>query len=162
MKKQILILTAILLVFTTCRKKSDISITAWNYALGEPIANAEIAIMEVKYKGGLFSAGTECREIAHATTDANGQCFFSNLKLKKEQNVQYAAKIKYSYAKNTFYNCNVTENSEIKLENSNNKILNSSTYDCFFKVNYLNALNPSISGDSLVVAINGPKYEVPG
>ena len=162
MKKQILILVAILLVFTTCRKKSNISITAWNYALGEPITNAEVIIIESQYKGGLFNAGTQCKEIAHATTDANGQCFFDNLKLKKNQNVQYAAKIKYSYDKSDNYHCNVTENSEIKLENSNNKVLNSSTYDCFFKVQFNNLLNPSQTNDSIAIGIISPKYEVPG
>lgn len=161
MKKQILILITILLVFTTCRKKSDITITAWNYALGEPIANAEVIIIESQYIGGLFNAGTKCKEIAQATTDANGQCFFSNLKLKKDNSIQYAAKIKYSYGKSDRYNCNVTENSEVKLEKMNKLVLNSSTYDCSFKVQYNNMFNPGVNGDSLILSISSPRYEVP-
>jgi hypothetical protein len=130
--------------------------------LGEPIANAEVAIFEVKYKGGLFSAGTECKEIVHATTNGEGKCVFNNLKLKKNNGVQYAAKIKYSYGKADFYNCNVTENSEVKLEKMNNLVLNSSTYDCFFKVQTNNLLTPSQPGDSLIASIASPKYVVPG
>jgi hypothetical protein len=157
------LLTFILLLFllSTCRKKSDIVITAYNYAMGEPIADAEVIIVESKLSGGLFSATSECKEIAKATTDGNGKCVFNDLKLKKNKNVQYAAKIKYSYGKNDSYNCNVTENSKVNLGN-NNLVLNSSTYDCFFKVQYNNALNPSISGDSLIVYMTSPKYEVPG
>jgi len=159
MRKLFLVLPALL--FFTCRKKSDISITAYNYALGEPIANAEVIIVESKINGSLFSASTECKEIAHATTDANGQCIFTDLKLKKKQSVQYAAKVKYSYGKSDSYNCNVTENSEVKL-GENNLVLNSSTYDCFFKIQYNNALNPSQAGDSIIVYMTSPKYDVPG
>ncbi|MCA0430496.1 MAG: hypothetical protein LCH32_08335 [Bacteroidetes bacterium] len=151
----------ILIVFTTCRKKSDITITAWNYAMAEPITNAEVAIFEVKYKGGLFSAGTECKEIAHATTDANGQCFFSNLKLNKNNGLQYAAKVKYSYGKADFYNCNVTENSEVKVLNKNDLTLNSSDYDAFIKFQFNNILNPSISGDSIWFSSKTRAYNLP-
>lgn len=161
MKKQILILVAILLVFTTCRKKSDISITAWNYALGEPIANAEIMIVESQYKGGLFNAGTECKEIAIATTDANGQCFFNNLKLKTKSSVQYAAKIKYSYGKPDLYNCNVTENSEVKVEKTNKLVLNSSSYKSYIRVYFNNILKPSQLKDSIWYALKRPVYQAP-
>jgi hypothetical protein len=150
-----------LLTLITCKKKSSITVKAYNYAMGEPIANAEVIIVESKIEGGLFSATSDCKEVAHATTDANGQCVFTDLKLKKKQSVQYAAKIKYSYGKSDLYNCNVTENSEIKL-GSNNLVLNSSTYDCFFKVQYNNLLNPSQVGDSMIVSISSPKYEVLG
>ncbi len=161
MKKLILILLPILIILTACRKKSDISITAWNYALAEPIAGAEIAIFEVEYQGGLFNPGINCKEIAHATTDNNGKCIFNDLKLKKNKKLQHAAKIKYAYGKEQFYNCNVTKNSEVKLGN-NNLILNSSDFSCFFKVQYNNLLTPSQLGDSLIVSLSTPKYEVPG
>jgi hypothetical protein len=151
----------LLFLLIACRKKSDITITAWNYALAEPIANSEVIIVESQYKGGLFNAGTECKEIAKATTDANGQCVFSNLKLKTKSSLQYAAKIKYSYGKSEYYNCNVTANSEVKLGN-NDIVLNSSTYECYFKVQYNNLLNPSILGDSMAIGLISPKYEVPG
>lgn len=156
-----ILIVFILIVFTTCRKKSDITITAWNYALGEPIANAEVIIIESQYKGGLFNAGIQCKEIAHATTDGEGKCVFNNLKLKKNNGVQYAAKIKYSYGKSDNYNCNVTENSEVKLERTNNLVLNSSTYDCFLKVQFNNLLNPSQPNDSIAIGLISPKYEVP-
>ena len=152
----------ILCLFTTCRKKSDIEITAYNYALGEPIADAEVIIVESKLRGGLFSASAECEEIAHATTDANGRCAFDNLKLKTKKGVQYAAKIKYSYGKDDFFNCNVTQNSEVEKAGANNLVLNSSTYDCYFKVKINNLLDPSISGDSLYEYATSPRYEVPG
>jgi hypothetical protein len=160
MKKLVFLIPVIILLYT-CRKKSDISITAWNYALAEPIANAEVGIFEVEYQGGLFNAGTKCKEVAHATTDNEGKCFFNSIKLKKNKKVQYSAKVKYSYGKDDRYNCNVTENSEVKLGN-NNLVLNNSAYDCFFKVQYNNLLNPSQLGDSLIVSLSTPKYEVPG
>lgn len=151
----------VLLFFTTCRKKSDVTITAWNYALAEPIANAEVIIVESKFEGGLFNANSTCKEIAKAITDANGKCIFNDIKLKKTKGVQYAAKLKYSYGKSDRYNCNVTENSEVKLGNST-VVLNSSTYDCFFKIQTNNLLTPSLPGDSLIARIKSPKYEVPG
>lgn len=149
-------------LLTTCRKKSDIEITAYNYALGEPIANAEVIIVESTLRGGLFNASSDCREIASATTNKEGRCAFDNLKLKTKKGVQYAAKIKYSYGKSDRYNCNVTQNSEVKKGSSNKLILNSSTYDSYFKVQYNNLLNPSIPGDSIIVYLTSPKYEVPG
>ena len=159
--KNIMLLTTLIFLLSACRKKSDITITAYNYALAEPIANAEVIIVESSYSGNIFSASVKCKQIASATTDANGQCVFNDLKLKKNGSQQYAAKIKYSYGKSDFYNCNVTDNSKISLGN-NNLILNSSDYNAYLRVQYYNTLNPSISGDSLIVSIASPRYTVPG
>lgn len=159
--KKLIVFTMFTILLNACRKKSDIIITAYNYALAEPIANAEVIIVESSYSGNLFSASVKCKQIASATTNANGQCVFNDLKLKKNGSQQYAAKIKYSYGKSDFYNCNVTENSKVSLGN-NDLVLNSSDYDAYFRVHYNNTLNPSISGDSLIVSMANPKYTVPG
>ncbi len=151
----------ILCLFTTCRKKSDIEITAYNYALGEPIVNAEVIIVESTLRGGLFNASSDCKEIASATTDDEGRCAFDNLKLKTKRGIQYAAKLKYSYGKSDRYNCNITENSEVKKDGTSNLILNSSIYDAFFKVQINNLLNPSIPGDSLIVGMMSPEHNAP-
>ena len=153
----------IILVFSllTCRKKSDVNITVYNYAMSEPIAFAEVGIFEVRYKGSIFSASAECKEIAHATADENGRCIFDNVKLKNTKAVQYVAKIKYAYGKAESYNCNVTQNSEVLKTGTNNLVLNNNDFDAYFKVQYNNLLNPSQSGDTLVIGIASPKYSVP-
>ena len=152
-----------ILIFSqfTCRKKSDIIITVYNYALGEPIAYAEVGIFEVRYKGGIFSASAECKEIAHATADVNGRCIFDNVKLKNTKAVQYAAKVKYAYGKVVNYNCNVTQNSELQKTNFNSLVLNNSDFDAYLKVNFINILNPSIIGDSIWIDIKTREYSLP-
>lgn len=153
---------AILCLFTTCRKKSDIEVTAYNYALGEPIANAEVVIMESTPGGRFFSASSDCRKVASAITNNDGRCTFYDLKLKTRKGVQYSAKIRSSYGDRHSYDCSVTEESEVKKNRSGSLILNSSIYSCNFIVRYKNLLNPSIPGDSLYVYIASAKYEVPG
>lgn len=129
-----MVVTAALLLLNSCRKKNDLDITVYNYTLGEPIADAEVVILQVKYRGGLFNASGDCKEIAQAKTDIEGKCRFNNIRLKTTSSVQYAAKVKYAYGKAETYNCNVTENSEIKKRSNNYLVLNASSYECYFKI----------------------------
>ncbi len=152
----------LIMFLSACRKKTDIKVRVYNYALGEPITDAKVVLIKTKLSGGLFSAGYDCKTIEEKTVDADGYCFFSDEKLRTDKTYQYACKIKYAYGKDVRYNCNPTENSVVIAGKTNEKILHDETFDCFFKVIYNNTLNPSISGDSLIVYMTSPIYEVPG
>jgi hypothetical protein len=133
----------------------------YNYALGEPITDAKVVLIKTKLSGGLFSAGYECKNIEEKTVDVNGYCYFEDERLRTDNTYQYACKIKYAYGKEIKYNCNPTENSVILAGKTNEKVLHDETFDCFFKVQYNNMFNPAVNGDSLILSINSPRYEVP-
>ncbi len=152
----------LIMFLSACRKKTDIKVRVYNYALGEPITDAKVVLIKTKLSGGVFSAGYDCKTIEEKTVDADGYCFFNDEKLRTDKTYQYACKIKFAYGKETFYNCTPTENSVVLTGETNDKVLHNETFNCFFKVQYNNLLNPSQTGDSLYVYMTSPKYEVPG
>ena len=154
----------ILLVFTTCKKKTDIKVIAYNYAMGEPISNATIVIVEKKGEngGGIFAGNASCKIIASAITDNNGECYFDKEKLRTNKNLSYFVNISNAYGKDESYPCGGYSVNSIDVGKTNTKIVNDSYIDAYFKVKYVNLLNPSISGDSLNISIAVPKWTVPG
>jgi len=152
-----LILT-LLLSLSTCKRKTTIKVNAYNYALAEPISNASIVLVEKK---DATAGGTSCKVIAEATTDANGECSFEKEKLKIDKKFSYFMAISTAYGKDQSYSCGGNSANYLEVGNTNTKELQSSDFVAYFKVQYTNLLNPSISGDSLVIAVTSPKYTVP-
>ncbi len=110
-----------ILVFTTCKKKTNIKLRVFNYAMNEPITDAKVILIESETSGSLFSAHTTCKTIAESTVDADGYCYFDNERLKK--NGQYACKVSYAYGKPQTNNCTVTQTSKITAGQNNDRIL---------------------------------------
>lgn len=103
-----LLLILILPVFITCKRSTALKVKAFNYALNEPIANANVVIVERK-TSGFLSASYSCKEVANATTDNNGECLFDEEKLKKREAYDYYAVINNAYGKVQYYHVAVKQ-----------------------------------------------------
>lgn len=145
-----------------CKRKTNISLTAYNYALAEPIAGANVVIVERKSGGGVFSPMYSCKEIAKAITDGNGECMFDKERLKTRESYDYFAVVNYAYSKAQSYPCGGKTSGFFNVGKTNSQVLNYSSFECYFKVQTNNILNPSIPGDSISMHISSPKYTVPG
>ena len=147
--------------FLTCRKKTNATAIAFNYALNEPIANATIVLVEKHDGGGIFSSNSACKEIASTTSNTNGECFFDKEKLKTNKKYSYYLAIKNAYGKAQSYSCGGKTSGFLDIGKTNQQILNLSDFDAYFKIQYNNLLNPSQAGDSIAVGVISPKYIVP-
>jgi hypothetical protein len=154
-----LLFISILILFCSCKKKTSIKTQVFNYALGEPIANATIVIVERHQNGW---TNTSCREIASATTDSNGECEFDKEKLRRRGSYDYFLAIGNAYGQPQSYPCGGKTSGFLEVGKNNEQNLNASYFDAFFKVQYNNLLNPSQPGDSLNIYITSPKFSVPG
>lgn len=144
-----------------CKRKTNISLTAYNYALAEPIAGAKVVIIERKSGGGIFSPIFSCKEIAQATTDANGECVFDKTRLKTRESYDYFAVVNYAYGKAQGYPCGGKTSGFFNVGKTNSQVLNYSNFECYLRIQYNNKLNPAQTGDSLYLYISSPKYTVP-
>lgn len=158
-KYVLLILLA--LSFNTCKRSTALKVTAFNYALNEPIANANVVIVERKTSGWL-SASYSCREVANATTDSNGECLFDEEKLKNREAYDYYAVINNAYGKAQYYPCGGKTSGFLAIGKVNEKQIHSENFEAYIKVQYNNLLNPAQAGDSIAVGVITPEYRVPG
>jgi hypothetical protein len=138
-----------------------VHIQVYNYAMGEPIANATVLLLESRVTGGLFSGSSTCKTIASATTNGNGECTFDNEKLRKDKSYLYACNVSYAYGKDQFYTCGQKYGNAIQVGKTNTQVLNVSSFDAYVRVQINNLLSPSSTVDSLVISINTPKYQAP-
>ncbi len=152
-------LLAFLLV--TCKKKTSINVKVYNYALGEPIANATVVLVEKK-DGGIFGGSVGCNEIASAATDSNGDCSFDNEKLKSNKKYDYFFGIKEAYGISESYSCGGKTSGFVIKGKLQETILNASYYNGSIKVQYNNLLNPSLPNDTLYVRITSAFYTILG
>ena len=149
----------VLASLTTCKRKTTITIRVFNPALDEYVANAKVILIERKGEGsgGFLVPAASCKEIAEVTSDANGYCSFDKERLKINNNRTYFCSIKESWGKTQFYTCAGRTSGFIDVGKTQDIIL-SDEADAYVQVQYNNALNPSVSGDSLIVSISGIKY----
>lgn len=145
------------LFFSFCKKKNDITVSVYNYALGEPVSEAKIVITEFTNSDGIFSSKKTCQEKISGTTDQKGYCYFTDVKLKKSNDFTYNVNIKEVYGKSLSYNCG-NLSSKLNINKHNEVHLSCSDFSANFLFNYKNILTPSIPGDSLEFIVFTPKY----
>lgn len=126
--------------------------------MNEYIAGATIVLVERK-DGGLFSE-MNCKEIASAVTDANGECFFDREKLKKNKSFSYFCAVKESWGTKHGYPCAGIAERFIK-KGGTQAWLMTNYEDGFIRVQYNNLLTPSQPNDSLVLTITVVNYYDP-
>jgi hypothetical protein len=163
MKKITYLFLAIVLVsLTTCKRKTTITIRVFNPALDEYVANAKVVLIERKGEGsgGFLVPAASCKEIAEVTSDANGYCSFDKERLKINNNRTYFCSIKESWGKTQFYTCAGRTSGFIDVGKTQDIIV-SDEADGNLQVQFNNALNPSISGDSLIVSLSTIEYPNP-
>jgi hypothetical protein len=160
MKQVILILIVIVISFTACKKETNVDVTVYNYAMGEPVADATVVLLE---QSGTTGSGSNasCKVIATATTDNNGHCVFNKEKLSTSSSYQYACNVSNAYGKDQTYSCGQKSSNLLQVGKTNELTLNLSYFDAYIRVQYNNLLNPSQAGDSLIIGINSPKYQAP-
>jgi hypothetical protein len=156
-----LVALLLLMSISTCKKKTTINVTVFNYAMNEPVANAKVVLVERK-ESGLFTSNASCSEIANATTDANGNCSFDNEKLRSNSSYDYFLAVSNAYGVPQSYPCGGFSAGFLTKGKPQQKTLDASSFDAYFVVQYNNLLNPSQMGDSLVVTITNPQYLIPG
>lgn len=165
-KKSVLIVLLLAIAGSVwhCRKRTGVSVQVYNYALDEPVRGAVVVLVEKKGDagGGIFSGNASCQEVAHTTTDENGYCSFDRERLRTGKKYTYFAAVKEAYGHSQSYPCGGKTSGFLDVGKSNTQTLNTSDYPAYFQVRYNNLLNPSVSGDSLIVAINTPLYMIPG
>ena len=152
----------LLVSLTTCKRKTTITIKVFNPALDEYVANAKVVLIERKGEGsgGFLVPAASCKEVAEATTDANGYCSFDKERLKINSNRTYFCSIKESWGKIQFYTCAGRTSGFIDVGKTQDIIV-SDEADGNLQVQYNNALSPSISGDSLIVWLRTIEYPNP-
>lgn len=154
----------LIVLFSTCKKKTSIKVKVFNYAMAEPIANATVVLVQKKGEdgGGIIAGNADCTEIASATTNGNGECAFDDEKLRSGGKFSYFLAIKNAYGKDQNYPCGGKTSGFIEKGATQETILSATYFDAYIKVQYNNLLNPSQVDDSLIVAITSPQYTVPG
>ena len=149
-----------IVLFTSCKKETNIDVTVYNYAMAEPVADATVVLLEQTGDAG-GGSGASCKVIATATTDNNGHCVFSKEKLRTSSSYKYACNVSFAYGKDQTYTCGQKASNLLQVGKTNELTLNLSTFDAYVRVQINNELNPSQSGDSLIIGINSPKYQAP-
>ena len=152
----------LLVSLTTCKRKTTITIKVFNPALDEYVANAKVVLIERKGEGigGFLVPAASCKEVAEATTDANGYCSFDKERLKISSNRTYFCSIKESWGKTQFYTCAGRTSGFIDVGKTQDIIV-SDEADGNLQVQYNNLLNPSVSGDSVIVSLSTIEYPNP-
>jgi hypothetical protein len=150
----------VLLLFVACKKKTNIDVIVFNYALNEPVPNANVVLIERKLN--TFSGDYDCSEIANATTNSEGECAFDEEKLRTGSKYNYYMALSDAYGQFLSYPCGGKTSSFIKPGDSYNVILDAGAFPAYLKVQNLSLLNPSLPGDSLSLRIRNPIYQVPG
>jgi hypothetical protein len=151
----------VLLLCVTCKKKTSIDVTVFNYTLNEPVANAKVALIESKERGAL-AINSSCNELTSSISDAEGKCSFDNEKLKTRAGYKYFMAITEAYGKTQNYPCGGKTSGFLKAGTNYNEILDVGAFESFLEIKINGALNPSLLGDSLNISIVNPIYKVPG
>lgn len=150
---QFIILLFFTLLFTTCKKKTDIRVMLYNPYLDEYVQGATIAIIERKGNagGGIFAGGVSCKEIATATTDASGTAIFNDTKLKKREGYVYYPVTKEAWGITNSYPCGGYNGAFLTKGGTNTIIKSDRTDGGIVKVQYNNLFSPAVNGDSIYV-----------
>jgi hypothetical protein len=155
--KHILFISS-LVIFFSCKKNTTVTIKLFNPALNEYVANATIVLLEQTDKS-LFSSSS-CKEIASATTDANGVAVFSKENLRTSSSYHYQLGVKDSWGIAHENTCSTQTQNYLDVGKTQ-EIQISDYIEAQFKMQINNALNPSISGDSLVSIVAPMVYYDP-
>lgn len=155
---QLIILLILTIVFTTCKKKTNITVKVFNPALNEYVTGAVVSLMEVK-DGSLLTGGS-CNEIATATTDVNGIASFDREKLRTNKKYHYKVGIKESWGIAHQNPCSGQTQNYLDVGKSQ-EIQLSDYLETSVNLQYNNLLNPSQSGDSIAVSVTTIVYYDP-
>jgi hypothetical protein len=147
-----------MILITSCKKNTTVTVKLFNPALNEYVANATIVLLEQTDKS-LFSSSS-CKEIASATTDANGVAVFSKENLHTSSSYKYKLGIKDSWGIAHQDPCSSQTQNYLNVGGSNNVQL-SDYLEIEYRVRCNNTLNPSISGDSLTCSVSPMVYYDP-
>lgn len=153
-----ILLVSICFLCVTCKKKTSMEVTVFNYALNEPVAGATVVLVE-RHQGGFKS--TSCREVASVTTDEKGECSFEKEKLKKNKDYDYFLAVSNAYGVGLNYPCEGKTTGFLKKGGNKTIVLDAGSFDGNFKVITNNLLNPSQQNDSLSIQINSAEYTIP-
>ncbi|MBP8033205.1 MAG: hypothetical protein KAZ71_01340 [Bacteroidia bacterium] len=153
MKKYFLKLLLINLVFTTCKKKTDIQVRLYNPYLDEYVQGATVAIIERKGNegGGILTGEVSCKEVATAKTDASGIAIFNETKLKRREGYVYYPVTKEAWGVLNNYPCGGYNGKYITKGKYNTIIKSDRTDGGVVRVQYNNLFNTAMSGDSIYV-----------
>jgi hypothetical protein len=147
------------LLISTCKKKTTITVKLLNPALNEYVADATIVLVERK-AGGVFSKDSECKEIASAVTNNNGECTFDKEKLRSGSGYDYFCAVKESWGLSQSYPCEGIADRFIKKGGTSDWLL-TDYVDTYFTVKYANIFQPGTSGDSLIFTVDQGLYYDP-
>lgn len=151
MKTLVFFSSLFLIVFSACKKSTDIVVKLYNPYLDEYVSGATIAIIERKGDsgGGLFSGSASCREIATDVTDENGVAVFNNTKLKTRKGYVYFPVLKEAWGLTNDYPCGGYNGKLIDKGGNNSFVKSDRTIDGVLQIQYSNLFNPAIAGDSI-------------
>jgi hypothetical protein len=145
-------------ILTTCKKKTSVKVTVFNYALNEPVSNAVVALIE-RHQGGWSAAS--CNEIDNVTTDANGECEFDNEKLRSKSSYDYFFAITNLYDQTQTYPCAGKTTGFITKGKAETLVLRANG-EGLIVLQFNNVLTPALIGDSLIYRVSSATYLVPG
>ncbi|MBL7910762.1 MAG: hypothetical protein JNJ41_06895 [Bacteroidia bacterium] len=150
----------VLVIIVTCKKKTSIRVKLFNPALNEYVANGTVVLVEKKGDsgGGIFSGTSSCKEVASAVTDANGECYFDNEKLRS--NRDYFLAVKESWGSEQGYPCGGSYFGNVEKGGTHDMVVIDEA-DGYFQIQYNNLLNPSQQDDSLIVSLVSIEYNNP-
>lgn len=160
MRKIILYILIFLTVFpsVSCRKKTSINVTVFNYPLNETVPDATVVLIE-RYQSGRGTSS--CKEVATAVTDSNGECTFNKEKLRNGQKYTYFFGITRAYGVAGFYACEGKTSGFLEKGKTANVTLGASVIDGNLIVKQNNLLNPSQPNDSISISIVSGTYYLP-
>jgi hypothetical protein len=97
--------------------------------------------------GGIFAGKAECREVASAVTDANGECRFDAERLKNGDKYRYFCAVKESLGVRQSYPCG-GKTSDFLEKGKPQKLKLYDSGEGSIQIQYNNLLNPSQPGDN--------------
>ncbi len=85
------------------KKPDGIHVTLYDPLLDQPIANAELSLVEFSYSGGVFNGSGNCAVINTARTNSNGDANFTKAKLRNNSKYNYFIAVSNVYGKDVHY-----------------------------------------------------------
>jgi hypothetical protein len=152
--KKIIYIFIVVSLFTTCKKKTSISVRVFNPALAEYVPNATIALVERKgvSGGGILSGNASCKQIATTVTDGNGVCYFDKTKLRTGKNYYYFLAVINSWGVAQDYPCGGVTSGFIDA-GINTSVKINDGLEASFKVRFTNLNDITQTGDSVVATL---------
>ena len=135
--------------FTSCKKETTITVKVFNPALNEYVSNATVVLLEI--------TSCSCTELATATTDNSGTALFSKEKLRTSSRYHYQFGIKDSWGIAHANACGTQAQNYVEVGKTQ-AVQISDYVDAEYRLQINNALNPGISGDSLICGIEQSYY----